>query len=184
MKMLNVLIAGLGLLALASCEKPNTTPPTQTQCINTAVHKQKYLNAADITSHYSVLAGGIREYRYREPVTGICTDFHVLIFAVIEVVDSVDAQITQDAIATADSGALSLTFPMPASGTALDPGYTRYMGDSGSGFLISSVYPSPAEGEITAGINIRFPTLGTEAEDSIFFFSHVKNMVLSIGYYQ
>lgn len=183
MKTLSILVAGIFMITIVSCNEPDTNSPDNA-CINTATHQQKYLYAVDIASHTTVLAGGVREYRYRETVTGICTDFYILVSGVIEVVDSVDAVVNQETIVTADSGSFALTFAMPQLGTAQDPGYIRYFGDSGSGFKIDNVYPSPAQGELTAGINISFQSQGSEALDSIFFFNHVKNMVLTIGYYE
>ncbi|MBI5916246.1 MAG: hypothetical protein HY842_12795 [Bacteroidetes bacterium] len=176
MKILQLLFGCLFMLALVSCDDAghaNNCPDGAAQVIYS-------VNESSIASLSSVLTGTTREYRYREPLTNICTAEHVIFSVVINVVDSVDSVVDMEAIAVTANGAFGLLFPLSLDQSS--GGVNSYL-TLGNGFLISNVYPAPGPGEIVAGVNVSFPTLGTATADSVFFHNHIKYFNMDIEYW-
>lgn len=169
------------MLALVSCKALDPEPEPQSKCAGVEIIR--YRDAANIRSFSNVLVGTKREYRYREPVSGICTAEHIFVSADINVVDSVDLSVDEETVVSTAGGS-GLTFPLVRAFIQNFPGRIHYETLPGTGFLINNVYPSPAPGEIVAGVNVRFPSLGTAARDSVFFRNHISNFNVTIKYWQ
>ncbi len=170
------------MLALVSCG----TVEEESECGDNDNNIEAGGGPGELQPVVPVLVGFNREYRYRLMVDDVCTFEHIKISAIVKVRATVDAVVDFDALASVAGGTYGLTFTfLPGDEEDYDDDTLfNYYEAFPEPFSISNVYPPPETGEVTAGINVRFPSLGTQADDDAFLDSNVAVINLTIDYWQ